>query len=245
MQSASYCTFDTYGIQTFVNELSKIKELPFEEMIEIFAKIKKKVDADKLIIGAKYAGGIVFYVDKPKNEVLIIKDRPLKLRCKWGGHYNGTPYVNCNNSLDFGSGEINTKNIIENASLKIESGFFSSKKTKQENAATICDDLGWFLPSFKELKMAFNNLHHTGIHVFKIKHFRNSNFKGGFEKYGGMIIGDFIWTSSDQNSENNAFVFSFDSDFHDDKLYGAKYDRTRVKSEEHQVLPVKRMKINQ
>jgi hypothetical protein len=245
MHTTSFCTIDAKGIQTIINELSKAKNLPFEKMIEAFDKIKKQVDADKLIIGAKYADGIVFYVDKEKNELLIIKDRPLKLRCKWGGCYNGDPYVKCNNSLDFGSGEINTKNIIENASSKIEAGFFSSKKTKQENAATICDDLGWFLPSFKELKMAFNNLHHTGVHVFKIKHFRNSYSKGGFEKYGGEIIGDFIWTSSDLNLGNNAFVFSFDSDFHDDRLYGAKYDRTRVKSEEHWVLPVKRIKINQ
>jgi hypothetical protein len=240
----SFATLNTVEIESIINELKNAKQLPFEKMQQIFNEKIKAISIDELKIGSVYAGGVIFYIDEINNEFLIIKEKPLKGKLPWGGYYNGAPYINCSNSLEFGSGELNTKNILENASIKIERGFFSTKKILQQNAATACDKIGWFLPSYDELKKARETLHITGIHKFNVKHLRNSSYKGGFEKFGGMIIDNFIWTSCDQNLGNNAFVFSFDSDFHNDRLYGAKYDRTRVKSESHYVLPIKRIKIN-
>lgn len=241
----SFATFDDVIIESIIIELINSKKLPFDEMQTLYKEKIYAISSDELKIGSFYDGGIIFYKDEINNEFLLIKEKPLKSKIEWGGYYNGSPYTNCSNALEFGNGEINTKNILENASLKIERGFFSNTNSIQKNAATACHEIGWFLPSYDELKMAFENLHVSGILLFKINHIRDRNFKGGFEKFGGMIIGNFIWTSSDEKVGNNAFVFSFDKDFHNNKLYGAKYDRTRVKSEAHYVIPVKRIKIKQ
>jgi tetratricopeptide (TPR) repeat protein len=238
----SFATLNTVEIESIINELKNAKQLPFEKMQQIFNEKIKAISIDELKIGSVYAGGIIFYKDEINKDFLIIKDKPIT-SIEWGGYYNGDPYTNCSNPLKFGVGEKNTKNILENASTKIE-GWLIKTKSQHDNAATACDKIGWFLPSYDELKMAYENLHKTGLYLFKIKHFRSVGFKGEYEKYGGKITRDFIWTSSDETSGNNAFIFSFDEDFHNDNLYAEPFGRTRVKSESHYVLPIKRIKIN-
>jgi tetratricopeptide (TPR) repeat protein len=240
----SFATLNTVEIESIINELKNAKQLPFEKMQQIFNEKIKAISIDELKIGSVYAGGVIFYKDEINNEFLIIKEKPLKGKLPWGGYYNSETYINCSNSLEFGSGELNTKNILENASIMIERGFFSTNKILQQNAATACDKIGWFLPSYDELKKARETLHITGIHKFNVKHLRNSSYKGGFEKFGGMIIDNFIWTSSDINLDGLAYVFSFEIDFHNNKLYNTKRDRTMGKKNEQYVLPIKRIKIN-
>lgn len=71
-----FCTFDKDEIQKIIKELQQTKDLPLEKMQVAFDKLIEKVEADKLKIGSKYAGVIVFYIDE--------------IGCLFKGYYHGS-----------------------------------------------------------------------------------------------------------------------------------------------------------
>lgn len=153
-----FCTID---INAIIDELRKAKDLPVEKMQEVFNRVKKLLDSDKLTIGIKAFGGTVFYIDISKGFGLVCSD--ILGKEIWGidGQF-GT-------SKKFDSGFSNTKIIVESASTKEEKGFFKTTRLPLSTAAKKCDNLklndfeDWYLPSIEELKMAYNSLQKKGI----------------------------------------------------------------------------------
>jgi len=70
-----------------------------------------------------------------------------------------------------------------------------------QNAKTACDELilngysDWRLPSLKELEFIYKNLHMAGL--------------GGFQAKARSGMAAFYWSSTDEDSESDAFGFTF------------------------------------
>ena len=165
IKKSIYVTFDEDKIQTIIKELLLVKDLPLEKMQAAFDKLKNESDADILKIGTKYAGGIVFYIDKTGSHGLVFADVELGTAI-WGSNV----LIGANgNGIADGSGMANTKKIIELASWFIEKGVFSSKKIPIRTAAQKCFGLNdngyaefgayndWYLPTKDELKLLHQN----------------------------------------------------------------------------------------
>lgn len=165
IKKSIYVTFDEDKIQTIIKELLLVKDLPLEKMQAAFDNLKNESDADILKIGTKYAGGIVFYIDKTGNHGLVFADVELGTAI-WGSNV----LIGANgNGIADGSGTANTKKIIELASWFIEKGVFSSKKIPIRTAAQKCFGLNdngygefgayndWYLPTKDELKLLHQN----------------------------------------------------------------------------------------
>lgn len=164
----TFCTLNTPIIKDFIDELCKAKELPIEKMTETYNRIKKQVNTDVLQIGAKYAGGIVFYLDSSGKHGLVCAKTDFAL-APWGGPGN----INANeDGISNGRGFRNTKKIVEQVSYFIEQGFFRNKKTPAPTAARLCLEYNhnnysdWYLPTKNELHWIYENLHKKGIGDF-------------------------------------------------------------------------------
>ena len=172
IKKTTFCTIDDNSIQLLIDELLKAKNLPIEKMLEVFEKIKKQVDADKIKIGSKFAGGIVFYIDKTGNHGLVCAEKDFG-KAIWGelsfSAFDG-------NGIADGSGLQNTIKILEEASIEtisVSDGWFSKKEIKKNipTAARLCKETNhngfsdWYLPTLEELKLMFENLKlHGGMY---------------------------------------------------------------------------------
>jgi len=170
IKTTTYCTFDADKIQKIIKELQLAKDLPLEKMQAAFDKLKKETDADKLKIGSKYGGGIVFHIDENGQNGLIVAESDVteakeyslvvnhpelgRNTIKMKGHANWGGIGIIGTSKKIGSGKNNTRIIVEKASWS--SGLFSKKPAA--TAARICTESrhngynDWYLPSFEELK---------------------------------------------------------------------------------------------
>jgi len=157
IKTTTYCTFDADKIQKIIKELQLAKDLPLEKMQAVFDKLKKETDADKLKIGSKYGGGIVFHIDKTGKHGLVCADKDFG-EAIWGG--DGKIGA-LDGGIADGSGMANTKKIVELASWYIEKGWFKSTKTPAPTAARLCKESNyngytdWYLPNSKELIWMF------------------------------------------------------------------------------------------
>ena len=159
IKKTTYCTFDADKIQTIIKELVLVKDLPLEKMQEVFDKLKKETDADILIIGSHYSGGIVFWLNESGNHGLVCADKDFEPAI-WGG----TGLIGANgNGIADGSGMANTKKIVELASWYIDKGWFNTTKTPAPTAARLCLESNyngyndWYLPTQAELNLIYLN----------------------------------------------------------------------------------------
>jgi hypothetical protein len=162
----TFCTLDANAIQEIIDELIKAKDLPLEKMQEVINRVKSQVETDKLKIGSKFAGGVVFFIDKTGNHGLVCSDMDLG-RAQFG--YCSEVNNNGNGIAD-GSGLLNTKKIVdkghyENVTLK--DGWFGSKVVTNKiiTAADLCLQSNhngfndWYLPTMNELLLIYKNLY--------------------------------------------------------------------------------------
>jgi tetratricopeptide (TPR) repeat protein len=189
VKQITYCTFDADKIQKIIKELQLAKDLPIEKMLEIFNRIKKQVDADKLQVGSKYSGGIVFYINESGKHGLMCAEFDFGIAL-WGarGEIGAS-----GKGLANGGGISNTKKIVELASWYIEKSWFNTTKTPVPTAARLCLESNhngfsdWYLPTEKELELMYKTL--------KIKNI-------------GNLKSDFYW-SSQESDANSAFSVPF------------------------------------
>ena len=155
-----FCDMGSNEIQSIIDKLTKAKDLPLEKMKELLITIKKQVDANKLKIGSKYAGGIVFYIDKTGNHGLVCADKSLG-KAVWGGD---SEIGALGDGVADGSGLNNTMKIVEKASWFLDKGFFWSTKRSASTAARLCLESNyngfsdWYLPTRSELRLIHKRL---------------------------------------------------------------------------------------
>ena len=189
IKKTTYCTFDADKIQTIIKELVLVKDLPLEKMKEVFDKLKKETDADKLIIGSHYSGGIVFWLNESGNHGLVIADKDFG-KAIWGG----TGLIGADSyGIADGSGMANTKKIVELSSWYIDKGWFNTTKTPAPTAARLCLESNyngyndWYLPTQTELNLIYLNK----------------------DKFGGLK--NYCFWSSCECNPTDAHYFSFTS----------------------------------
>jgi tetratricopeptide (TPR) repeat protein len=176
IQSSLFCTISAKSIEEYVKSLNQIKTQPASQLKQIqleFNKIKNSLINDKVKIGSKYQGGIVFHIDENGQNGLIVAESDVteakeyslvvnhpefgRNTIKMKGHANWGGIGIIGTSKKIGSGKNNTRIIVEKASWS--SGLFSKKPAA--TAARICTESihngynDWYLPSFEELKKIF------------------------------------------------------------------------------------------
>ena len=203
---AKFCTLDGNAIQLLIDELFKAKNLPLEKMTEVFEKIKKQVDADKLKIGSKFAGGVVFYIDKTGKHGLVCAEKDFG-KAEWGG---AGKIGATGNGIADGSGMRNTKKIVEHASWYIKKGFFSTTKTPAPTAARLCLESNhngfsdWYLPNAKELKLMYQTLIKNNLGTFKTGFYWSSTEYGSDDAWRFFLcLGDFEAGSYNKDDSNS------------------------------------------
>jgi hypothetical protein len=149
-------------------------ELKTKKMQKIYDKCKSEIDTDKLKVGSRYAGGIVFHIDENGKNGLIVAESDVSeakeyslvvnhpeigrntIKMKGDANWGGIGIIGTSKII--GSGKNNTRIIVEKASWT--SGLFSKKPV--QTAARLCSEWNhngyddWYLPSFEELKKIFN-----------------------------------------------------------------------------------------
>jgi len=170
IQNSNYITFDEKKINNIIEDLERAKSLTKEKMLESFEKSKKEIDFDMLKIGAQYAGGIVFYLDRSGKHGLVCADKNFE-KTVWVGEYQDgdESRIGANfNGISDGTGISNTKKIVELASWYKEKGFFSTTKKPAQTAARLCFESNyngfndWYLPTKDELNLIYINKNKIG-----------------------------------------------------------------------------------
>jgi hypothetical protein len=146
--------FLTISAEDAIRELNKIKDLPIEKIQASLEYIKEKLNSDKLKIGMKYAGGIIFYLDESGNHGLVCADIDFGIAA-WGG-------IGC---VWWGSGEKGgmqyTRKILESSSWEVKKSIFGNKRLPILTAARLCLESqfngfnDWYLPTKDELELIF------------------------------------------------------------------------------------------
>jgi len=162
IKKATFCTLSLDEIEQKIDALLKAKDLPFEKKVEVFNNIKKEVDADRLKIGSKYAGGIVFYIDKSGKHGLVCaeKDFGEAIWGIWPGQIGADE-----DGISNGYGMRNTKKIVEHASWELA---WFKKGPPVQTAARLCLESNhngftdWYLPTEKEMELMGVNLEFHG-----------------------------------------------------------------------------------
>ena len=213
INNSFFISFSPDKINEIILQLNEAKKLPLEKMQELFNLMSTEIEDDKLKIGSKYAGGIVFYIDETGKHGLVYADKDLG-EANWGGK----GLIGTDNK--FGSGRINTKKIVKRASSYEKWELFSKTMVPFKTAARICYELNhngfndWFLPSISELETLFKN---AVIDTGSCQIHKVSNLFTGIQllKY---------WSSTEDTTPNNiknsnpfnetddpnqAFVFDF------------------------------------
>ena len=156
INKTTFLTLDKKKLSDFQNELTRAKDFTPEKMEEYYETIRNKIDKDKLKIGSKYAGGIVFYLDKTGKHGLVCAEKDLgeAVWCVGEGIFKEDyDAIGANgNDIGFGSGLANTKKIVFDAST----GFWGKQIL---TAARLCLEAkingfaDWYLPTEKELSI--------------------------------------------------------------------------------------------
>lgn len=193
-KKTNFASLTDHDVEEIVIELEKAKSLPIEKMQIVLKKWDNKIENDKLIIGSKTAGGIVFYLDKTGKHGLVCTDIELG-KAIWGGQ--GEIGANGDGIAD-GSGMQNTKKIVEHSSW-YKQGFFSSKKIPAPTAARLCLESShngyndWYLPTINELKLIYENIGKK----FKHSYWSSTEYGAIKGMFGGgqtKVFGDGAWS---------------------------------------------------
>jgi len=189
IKKTKFLTLDSNAIQLKINALVKAKDLPLEKMIEVFNRIKKEFDDDRLKFGSKYAGGIVFYIDTTGNHGLVCADKNFG-EAVWAVRGYDVTIGADENGISNGHGMRNTKKIVEHASWYIQKEFFSTTKTPAPTAARLCLESNhngfsdWYLPTLEELKLMYKTLKENNF----------GNFQSAFYWSSTEYFADLAWT---------------------------------------------------
>jgi len=138
--------FDDTVIIKIIQDLDYCLDKPFEVIKEVY--VKNSLLFMPLIIGCKYAGGYVFYIDESGKHGLVAALSNQTDNIQW---YNGSFTQTGAVATAIGTGNANTKKIVDSQG----SGNYAAK---------LCTDLiiegysDWFLPSKEELNLMWKNL---------------------------------------------------------------------------------------
>jgi tetratricopeptide (TPR) repeat protein len=197
-------------------ELQLLRNVP-EEIFKVeFKKINVKILNKIVKIGSKYCGGIVFYLDKSGDSVLVCSIHDFTPSI-WGGYGEiGT------NGKGLNGGFENTRKIAANARIQniaTKKGWFSKtyEAVKVENAASMCLDTkidgyeGWYLPTIYELTLIYSAL--CKKNSKDLKHFKKGFYWSSEESNSKEAKGfNFFTAISDYNlnkeSKNNIIAVS-------------------------------------
>jgi len=174
---------DENRLHEIIYELEKSKSMPIEEMRAILNKSSDIIESQKLKIGSRYAGGIVFYIDETCKHGLVCAEEILE-RVIWGNGY-GVRKIETNFGIGNGIGMQNTNNIVEHLSWKYEKGFWSGRyqmnfDKPEKTGARLCRECringydDWYLPTIDELRLIYNNLHKTNIFRYPNRSYMSS-----------------------------------------------------------------------
>lgn len=117
-----------------------------------------------LVLGQKYAGGLIFYLDATKEHGLVCAPRDVAV-AKWGCELAGVSGT----SVEIGKGAQNTKAIV-------------TACPEANYNARICDTVvlnfyeDWYMPSRDELELMYVNLHKQGKGRFGIVYHSSTEF---------------------------------------------------------------------
>ena len=151
--------FLTISAEDAVWELNKIKDLPLEKIPASLEFIKEKLNNDRLRIGMKYAGGIIFYLDESGKHGKVCADIDFGI-ATWGS----SGETGCG-FLDKQDGMQNTRKIVEIASWEVKRSIFGKKHIPVLTAARLCLESqfngfnDWYLPTSEELGLVFKVCH--------------------------------------------------------------------------------------
>jgi hypothetical protein len=187
INKTTFLTLDKKKLSDFQNELTRAKDFTPEKMEEYYETIRNKIDKDKLKIGSKYAGGIVFYLDKTGKHGLVCAEKDLgeavwranRLLEEFRTEIAEKIGVN-ENGIGFGAGQSNTKKIVDVAS----SNFFLNKVN---TAARLCYESNingysdWYLPTADELLILLKS-------SFAKNRFKKHYYWSSTEKYDGSVL---------------------------------------------------------
>jgi len=201
INNTTYCTHDANDIQGIIHSLIEARNSTYEKMQQELESVKIRLEADKIKIGSRYAGGLVFYIDKTGNHGLVCAEedfgedktldlgvlgsRKLKVAI-WGGE--GEIGADENGIAD-GGGMRNSIKIVEHASWVFHKSWGQITKSPAPTAARFCLECNhngfkdWYLPTYAELGLISRNLCLNGL----------GNFQGGsywsstqYEPYPGL-----------------------------------------------------------
>lgn len=161
VRKTSYCTWTSEVMEVDISELLNSKNIPLEKSQKIFDSFKKNAEKDRLTIGANYAGGIVFYLDKTGQHGLVCSDRDFgDVPWCFKGSYDSNKQIGAfGDGIANMQGMNNTKRIVDAASWEIERGILWSTKRPARTAARLCLEsnyngfVDWYLPTSKELEL--------------------------------------------------------------------------------------------
>jgi len=166
IKKRTFCTLKEDGIQNIIKEFTQAKSFSYEKMKISFDKLTGLIEEDTLRIGAKCAGGIVFYLNESKRLGLVYSEKGLG-EAPWGNYRFIRAYED---GIANGSGISNTKRIVEKGSSQ---GLFNLKR--MNTAARLCLESrhngynDWYLPTIDELKVLYENI--SPLKNFRIKSF--------------------------------------------------------------------------
>jgi tetratricopeptide (TPR) repeat protein len=161
IQNIAFVSFKPEKITQIIEELTNAKGQHLEIMQQVYNRLSKDVENDRVKVGSNFAGGIVFYIDE-KYHGLVCADQDLG-EAIWGKDGNEIILSKWEGKLigafgtKIGAGRENTKIIVEKVKYKVAAGFWTSKPGP--TAARLCTECNyngykdWYLPSIEELKL--------------------------------------------------------------------------------------------
>ena len=212
VHNSVFTSFNSNKIDKIIFELHQAKKLPYEKMQIVYNRLLSEIEQDKLQIGSKYAGGVVFYLDESGKHGLVIAEDDFGYAI-WGGECETGASAN---GIADGSGEKNTKTIVAIAGWQFNKTWFGKIKVQTTTAAKLCLESNhngfndWYLPTIEELKLLRRNLvsnPHTPSSKYKDGDKELVHPSGLFFRYGTYWSSSEFWGNSEKPKAEFAFGY--------------------------------------